>query len=135
MSRHETPREDLPAVEIPDLACDPHEFGHLVRIVKHKLAAGYTAVHVIGRSGDKKTWLSRHGVPPMRGRDTAILLNPSNPSHNATMLRVAPMMRQRFKIKYKLMTTDAVYDKEILISSHLERRRRESANQNQLNAA
>ena len=45
------------------------------------------------------------------------------------------LARQRFKIKYKLMTTDAVYDKEILISSHLERRRRESANQNQLNAA
>jgi len=32
--------------------------------------------------------------------------------------------RQRFEIKYKLMTTDAVYDKEFLISSHLERRRR-----------
>ena len=40
------------------------------------------------------------------------------------------LARQRFKIKYKLMTTDAVYDKEILISSHLERRRRVSANQN-----
>ena len=29
--------------------------------------------------------------------------------------------RQRFKIKYKLMTTDAVYDKEMLIASHLDR--------------
>ena len=45
------------------------------------------------------------------------------------------LARQRFKIKYKLMTTDAVYDKEILISSHLERRRRVSANQNQPHAA
>ena len=43
--------------------------------------------------------------------------------------------RQRFKIKYKLMTTDAVYDKEILISSHLERLRRVSAHQNQPLAA
>jgi transposase len=45
------------------------------------------------------------------------------------------LARQRFKIKYKLMTTDAVYDKEILISSHLERRRRVSTHQNQLHAA
>jgi len=29
------------------------------------------------------------------------------------------LARQRFKIKYKLMTTEAVYDKEVLISSHL----------------
>lgn len=45
------------------------------------------------------------------------------------------LARQRFKIKYKLMTTDAVYDKEILISSHLERQRRVSAHQNQPHAA
>ena len=45
------------------------------------------------------------------------------------------LARQRFKIKYKLMTTDAVYDKEILISSHLERRRQVSANLNQPHAA
>jgi hypothetical protein len=45
------------------------------------------------------------------------------------------LARQRFKIKYKLMTTDAVYDKEILISSHLERLRRVSAHQNQPHAA
>ncbi len=41
------------------------------------------------------------------------------------------LARQRFKIKYKLMTTEAVYDKEILISSHLERSRRVNADQNQ----
>jgi len=35
------------------------------------------------------------------------------------------LARQRFKVKYKIMTTDAVYDKEILIASHLERGRRE----------
>ena len=37
------------------------------------------------------------------------------------------LARQRFKVKYKLMTTDARYDKEILIASHLERQRRERA--------
>lgn len=31
------------------------------------------------------------------------------------------LARQRFKVKYKLMTTDAHYDKEKLIKSHLER--------------
>jgi transposase len=35
------------------------------------------------------------------------------------------LARQRFKVKYKLMTTDAVYDKEILIASHLERLQRD----------
>ena len=45
------------------------------------------------------------------------------------------LARQRFKIKYKLMTTDSVYDKEILIRSHLERQRRLNANQNQPHAA
>ncbi len=33
------------------------------------------------------------------------------------------LARQRFKVKYKLMTTDARYDKETLIASHLERQR------------
>ena len=35
----------------------------------------------------------------------------------------------------KLMTTDAVYDKEILIASHLERRRRLCSNQDQAHVA
>jgi len=34
------------------------------------------------------------------------------------------LARQRFKVKYKIMTTGVVYDKEILIASHLERERR-----------
>ena len=38
--------------------------------------------------------------------------------HVAAFLALA---RQRFKVKYKLMTTDAVYDKEVLIASHLHR--------------
>ena len=35
------------------------------------------------------------------------------------------LARQRFKVKYKLMTSDAVYDKEKLIASHLERLERD----------
>ena len=34
------------------------------------------------------------------------------------------LARQRFKVKYKLMTTDDHYDKETLIASHLDRQRR-----------
>ena len=37
------------------------------------------------------------------------------------------LARQRFKVMYKIMTADAVYDKEILIASHLERERKEKA--------
>ena len=53
-------------------------------------------------------------------------------SHVKATLALA---RQRFKIKYKLMTTEAVYDKEILISSHLERQRRVIADQNRSHVA
>ena len=45
------------------------------------------------------------------------------------------LARQRFKVKYKLMTTDAVYDKETLIKSHLERQQREKENSRNSNAA
>ena len=45
------------------------------------------------------------------------------------------LARQRFKVKYKLMTTDAIYDKEILISSHLERQRLERENSRCSNVA
>lgn len=45
------------------------------------------------------------------------------------------LARQRFKLKYKLMTTDTHYDKEILIASHLKRLRRDCTDQNFLGAA
>jgi transposase len=45
------------------------------------------------------------------------------------------LARQRFKVKYKLMTTDAVYDKETLIKSHLERQQRERENSRSSSAA
>jgi len=44
--------------------------------------------------------------------------------HTAAVLALA---RQRHKVIYKLMTTDARYDKERLISSHLKRQREEAA--------
>jgi transposase len=45
------------------------------------------------------------------------------------------LARQRFKVKYKLMTTDAVYDKEILIASHFDRQRRREAQRRRSNVA
>lgn len=41
----------------------------------------------------------------------------------AHVVAILALARQRFKVIYKLMTTNAVYDKEILIASHLERER------------
>ncbi len=37
------------------------------------------------------------------------------------------LARQRFKVKYKLMTTNAHYDKEILIKSHLDRQAKQES--------
>ena len=37
------------------------------------------------------------------------------------LVAILALARQRFKVIYKIMTTDAVYDKEILIAAHLER--------------
>lgn len=45
------------------------------------------------------------------------------------------LARQRMKVMYKLLTTKAQYDKEVLIASHLERKRRENASKGQPNAA
>ena len=45
------------------------------------------------------------------------------------------LARQRFKIMYKLLTSDVRYDKEILIASHLQRRDRNHAVPHQSNAA
>ncbi|MDA8117738.1 MAG: hypothetical protein M0000_10265 [Actinomycetota bacterium] len=45
--------------------------------------------------------------------------------HVVALLALA---RQRFKVLYKLMTTDAAYDKEILIASHLDRERQNTNN-------
>ncbi len=39
------------------------------------------------------------------------------------VVAILALARQRFKVLYKLLTSDAVYDKEILIASHLNRER------------
>ena len=54
----------------------------LIRIIKDMFTARSTAIHVVSGSRDKKARLSRHGMPPMRGRDATILPNPPD---NATM--------------------------------------------------
>jgi len=45
----------------------------------------------------------------------------------AHVVAILALARQRFKVIYTLMTTEAVYDKEILIASHLERERQTAA--------
>jgi len=47
----------------------------------------------------------------------------------AHVVAILALARQRFKVIYKLMTSDAVYDKEILIASHLGRERTVAAMQ------
>ena len=46
----------------------------------------------------------------------------------AHVVAILALARQRFKVKYKLTTTGAVYDKEILIASHLDRERQATHN-------
>jgi hypothetical protein len=46
-------------------------------------------------------------------------LHQGHPKAHVTAL--LSLARQRFKVKYRLMTTDAIYDKEVLIASHLHR--------------
>ena len=74
MVAHETPREDRPAVEIPDFAEDFDELDGLEIVVKDKFTAGDAAVDVIDRSRKKQAGASRHEISPMRGRDNPILL-------------------------------------------------------------
>ena len=40
------------------------------------------------------------------------------------VVAILALARQRFKVLYKLLISDAVYDKEILIASHLARERK-----------
>ncbi|MEM9558403.1 MAG: hypothetical protein AAGC60_29395 [Acidobacteriota bacterium] len=45
----------------------------------------------------------------------------------AHVVALIALARQRLKLFYKLLTTEAAYDKEILIASHLARRQRAKA--------
>ena len=69
-------------MEVTYLSGGFYKLFRLIRIIKNIFAARDAAIHVVGGSGNKEAWLSRHGMPPMRGRDNTILLNHS---HEATM--------------------------------------------------
>jgi len=85
---HQAPRENRPAVEVPNVAQRFYELDRLVLIVENELTASDAAVNVIRSSGNEEARLSRHEIAPMHGRDTPILLTLP---HNATMRNVAPM--------------------------------------------
>jgi len=55
---------------------------------ENEFAARYAAVDVVDGSGEKQSWMSRHGTPPMRGRDYSILLGQP---HDSTIVNVAPI--------------------------------------------
>ncbi|MCP4900761.1 MAG: hypothetical protein GY906_27670 [bacterium] len=52
-------------------------------------------------------------------------LSPGHPKPDVAAF--IALSRQRHRVVYKLMTTDARYDKETLIASHLERQREAAA--------
>ncbi len=57
---HETPREDRPAVEIPDSAEGFDDLDGFVIVVKGIFTAGDAAVDVIDRFRKKQAGVSRH---------------------------------------------------------------------------
>ena len=59
------------------------ELDRLEIVVEDELTTSNAAVDVEGGSGNEKSRVSRHGVPPMRGRDDLIL---HGPHHNATVV-------------------------------------------------
>ena len=79
---HQAPGEHSPIVEVTYMSDGFHKLFRLIRIIKGKLAASNAALHVVGGSGNKEARLSRHGMPPMRGRDQSILLSRR---HKSTM--------------------------------------------------
>jgi hypothetical protein len=79
---HQAPGEHSPIMEITYLLDGFHKLFRLIRIIKGKLAAGNAAIHVVSSFGNKEARLSRHGMPPMRGRDKSILLSRR---HRSTM--------------------------------------------------
>ncbi len=64
---------DRPTVEIADFAKSLDELDRLIVVVENELAASNAAIHVVRGSRNKQARVSRHGIPPMRGRDDLIL--------------------------------------------------------------
>lgn len=80
MIAHETPRKDLPAIEIPDPAKCLDELDGFGFVVENDLTAGDAAADMIDRTVQKKAGMSRHEIAPMRGRDKTILIGPHHES-------------------------------------------------------
>lgn len=78
---------------------------------KHALNACYmSAIASLSRSALDKAYYGKQRA--------------SHEGHPKThVVATIALARQRIKVMYRLMTTDAVYDREILIASHLERER------------
>ncbi len=81
MVAQETPRENRPAIEIPDPAKCFDELDGLEVIVEDEFTAGDAAVDVINRTVKKQAGMSWHEIAPMRGRDDTIL---SGSHHEST---------------------------------------------------
>ena len=86
---HQTPGINRPGIELLDLLYDVEKMEGLRPVVENKLSPGDSAIDMVSGSGKKQARFSRHGMPPMRGRDVHIL---PGPSHNSTIRYVAPMI-------------------------------------------
>jgi hypothetical protein len=71
---HETPGEDCPTIEIANFSKFFDELKRFVLVIEDELTTRDAAEDVIGATGKEKSWMSRHGIPPMRGRAALILL-------------------------------------------------------------
>jgi hypothetical protein len=85
---HQTPCVDRPGIEVSYLAQCLYKLLGLIIVVEYELAASDAAVDMVGRSRNEQAGMSRHGTPPMRGRDDTIL---PTTAHNATMVNVVPI--------------------------------------------
>ena len=69
------------AIEIPDPAECFDELDGLEIVVEDEFTAGDATIDVVRSSRDEQAGMSRHRIPPMRGRDNTIL---STQPHNST---------------------------------------------------
>jgi transposase len=124
-------------------AVDVGEILPLARNVSEGKAATYAGLTPLSRASGKKEGPSRlaRGVNKQAARSNYLsaiaavkcsaldkaYYNKQRDRHRghpvAHVKAGISLARQRFKVKYKLMTTDARYDKEILIESHLDRQK------------
>jgi transposase len=138
----------MPAVGYLTAAADVGELLPLARNVAEGKAATYAGLTPLSRSSGKLEGRPRlaRGVNKhaLRANYLSALAALQNSALDAAYYRkqyqrheghpkphvvaLLALARQRFKVVYKLMTTDAAYDKEILIASHLDRERQNTTN-------